>query len=152
MDLFARLKPLDPRRGQSLQRLHVGKVLYLGGDRPAWYKVGKALAAELSKRTQANGAPAFDIVTAADRKRIDEEEERRRLVALGLVSATVAAPATREAVDLTRTEKSSPGAREAAIPASAREDEIPLEPPARAGDLTTADLPENTSRRRRAAR
>jgi len=135
IELFARLKPYAPRLGLRLRRLHFGGNLYQGGDRPTWYKVTPEMAAKLKQIKQDAGAAAFDIVDADEKKVIDVKEEERRLVALGVMSETVAKPGERTAVDLTVKPEpavAAPIAREAAIPSRLDVDE--------SSDLSTADL------------
>lgn len=149
MDLYARIKPCNPRQGYELRNLHFLDIKWEGGERPTWYKVGPELAARCRDELQSSGKPAFDVVTAEEREQIAKVEDDRRLIAMGIMAATSVAPSTAAAIDLTK-----PGqAREAAIPAATMASED-LRPPTPApvwepagGDLTTKDLPKNRGRR-----
>ena len=144
-DMYARLKPLAPKQGLTYVNYHFVGNLFRGGDRPTWYKVDSDMAARLKVEHQESGALAFDVVDAAEKAVIDKKEEERRMIALGLMAATLQGPAASAAVDLTRTSKTAPGAssaREEAIPAKASAKDT-LEPPALPeglGDLTSKDL------------
>jgi hypothetical protein len=127
---YVRLKIEDRKRGFNVSRYHFAGHLFVGGDRPVWYRVKSDLAQLCKEDTQENGIPTFDVVTAEEKVAIDSVEENRRLVQLGLLSATVATPRGAQAIDLSTTEL-------AATRGSARLAAVPV---AGAGDLTSADL------------
>ena len=129
---YARLKTYDPKRGFGMIRYHFAGNLFQGGARPTWYKVDSALANLCINDTQENGQPTFDVVEESQKLEIDAEEERRRLVSLGLLSATVSAPRGTQVQDI-RTPPSRALGRFDAIPGDA--------PPASAaGVVTTREL------------
>ncbi len=133
-NLYARVKPLNPRQGYVLNRYHYLGNLFVGGPRPTWYKVSPEYAAYCRQDVQETGVPSFDVVTEAEKQEIDAKEEQLRLVELGFMSATVAAPPSRQAIDI----------QDARVPAArgaARAEAVPLtvEKPS-GGDLTTGDL------------
>jgi hypothetical protein len=96
MDLWARLKPYNPKRGHLLRRCHYLGRLWQGGNGidpgeiPEWVGVNHAQARELKKLRQdgtthnSEARRAFDIVTEEQRKAIDLREEDYRKAALGL--------------------------------------------------------------------
>lgn len=162
-EFYARLKPFVGRKGSPFKTVNFTfrGQLFQGGDRPTWYKVSEEYARQLRLVTQDEGvAPMFDVADDAEKAAIDQKEEQLRLVALGHISATHAAPSPPTAIDLTtphsaplkpptgleKAPAASPAAREAAIPTTAGIDED-LDPRGSdasvrsGGDLTTRDLP-----------
>lgn len=97
---YARLKALDPKRGYAMVRYHFAGNLFQGGLRPTWYKVDEMLAKLCAEHRQDNGLAAFDVVTETEKLDIDAEEERRRLVSMGLLSATASSPRAAQALDI----------------------------------------------------
>ncbi len=127
---YVRLKIADPKRGFNISRYHFAGHLFVGGERPVWYRVKPDLAQLCKEDVQENGVSTFDVVTAEEKAAIDGIEENRRLVQLGLLSATVATPRGAQAIDLSNAEL-------AATRGSARSMAVPT---AGAGDLNTNDL------------
>jgi hypothetical protein len=117
---YARLKTRDPKRGFGMSRYHFAGNLFQGGPQPTWYRVDTTLAELCSKDTQDNGQFTFDVVDEAQKLEIDAEEERRRLVSLGLLSATVAAPRGTQVQDIRSVSLRAPG-RFDAIPGGTSE-------------------------------
>lgn len=115
---YVRLKSHDPKRGYGMVRYHFLGNLFQGGQRPVWYKVDTELAKRCSEDRQENGNPTFDVVSEAEKLDIDAEEERRRLVSMGLLSATASSPRALQALDI-RTSAPMP------INAAGRFDAIP---------------------------
>lgn len=129
-NFYVRVKISDDRRGFKVSRYHFAGHLFVGGDRPVWYRVHKDLANLCRQDIQENGVPTFDVVSGEEKVAIDTEEEKRRLVMIGLVSATTVAPRGTQAIDLRAPEL-------AAVKGSAR---LGAVPEAGSGDLTSADL------------
>ncbi len=121
---FVRLKPYNPKQGYNVTRYFFQNNLFVGGDRPNWYKVSREFAAVCKKDEQENGVKTFDVVTKEEQAAINEIEENRRLVSIGLMAATHAVPAPKQAIDLSHK-------------ASGRSEAVPL---ATGGDLSTRDL------------
>ncbi len=129
VNLFVRLKISDPKRGFNVSRYHFAGHLFVGGDRPVWYRVKPDLARLCKEDTQENGIATFDVVSAEEKVEIDSIEENRRLVQLGLLSATMQAPRGAQAIDLSNAEL-------AATRGSGRAEAVPTG----GGDLSTRDL------------
>jgi len=126
---YARLKPFNPRQGYTLNRYHFMENLFIGGERPTWYRVDDALAAVLKLDTQESGRFSFDVLTPDEKHAVDKIEEERRMVALGMMSATFTPPAKAGPVDLV-------------APRASRAEAIPESKTSRSegGDLTSADV------------
>ena len=86
---WARVKPYNPKRQHTIQRIHCLGRLWRGGDGvnkiPDWVKVTPELAQKLLVFKQSDRDPwaerVFDIVTPEKRARIDTiEEEARRAI------------------------------------------------------------------------
>lgn len=127
---YVRLKAQNPKQGYSLVRYHFFGHLFQGGPRPIWYKVSPDLAELCRNDYQESGKPAFDVVTEHEKLSIDQEEEQRRLVSLGLLSATIPAPRGAQTQDI----------REAPTKAPARFEAIPEAPAAHPGVTTSREL------------
>jgi len=152
--LFARVEPLDPKRGRTTQNVHFAGTLFRGGAQPIWYKVTAELAAKLTQEEQPSGAPMFQVVTEDEKIARDQAEQARRLVAMGMISETIQQTATgrRQEIDLTpATAAPAPAAATGKQPRRPRAGAVPTaeEQSAAAavagggggGDLTTASLP-----------
>lgn len=140
--LYARVKPLNPRQGYVLNRYHFLGNLFVGGQRPNWYRVTKEYADFCRLDKQETGVDSFDIVTEAEKMAIDAKEEQLRLVELGLLSATMPAPQARQAIDIrSAADKAVPArgnARTEAVPATTSKSLDGGGAPS--GDLTTKDF------------
>lgn len=128
--LFARLKPYNPKQGYILNRYHFQGNLFVGGERPTWYRVDDELGRRLKTDEQETGRAAFDVMTGEEKSVIDKVEEERRMVAMGMMAATFSVPSRLAPVDLV---KPTASAREEAIPATRQRDND-------GGDLTSTDL------------
>lgn len=117
---YVRLKAQNPKQGYGLVRYHFCGHLFIGGARPTWYKVNEELADLCRNDYQESGKPAFDVVTESEKLTIDQEEEQRRLVSLGLLSATMPAPRAAATQDIRQAPTKAPG-RFDAIPADPSE-------------------------------
>lgn len=127
--LYARLKPFNFKQGFILNRYHFQGNLFVGGERPTWYRVDEALGRLLKADEQETGRASFDVVTPEEKVVIDKIEEERRMVQMGMMAATLPVTARANPVDLTPARAS---ARESAIPESRKTSE--------SGDLSTVDL------------
>lgn len=112
-EIFCRLYPHAPRLGFHVRTYTYRGQKYIGGDRPTFYIVDEALAAELNELTQEetnpDSKPLFQFFHDQEEKeRIEKMETEKYLAALGAVVNTVSLPrdlqppATR---DLTAPEK-----------------------------------------------
>jgi hypothetical protein len=141
-NLYARVKPLNPRQGYVLNRYHFLGNLFVGGQRPNWYKITEEYAGYCRADRQETGVDSFDVVTEAEKVAIDAKEEQLHLVELGLLSATVAGPAARQAMEIKMpTDKAAPArgnARTEAVPVTASKSLDGGE--LSHGDLTTKDF------------
>lgn len=118
MDIYARVKPQNPRVGQVVMNVHFQGTLYRGGARPTWYKIPPGNAAAMRSTLQETGAGMFDVVTSEEKVAVERAEEQARLQRLGLAAETVsAAPGT--TIDLTK--KAPPAPAVAVSPAPAAE-------------------------------
>ena len=135
---YVRLKAHAPKKGFGLLRYHFAGNLFQGGDRPVWYKVNEELATLCKANCQESGMASFDVVTPEDKLEIDKVEENRRLVALGLMSATIATPRGPQMIDLSHREEP----KSSTAKGSGRSDALPDAPAVKTpGTVTTADLP-----------
>lgn len=114
---YARLKPHNHKQGYILYRYHFMGNLFQGGDRPTWYRVDDRLAKVLQDDVQETGRPSFDVVSVEEKLVIDKIEEERRLVAMGMMSATMPVVAGQKPVDLLSVPQAG---RTSAIPQSRR--------------------------------
>jgi hypothetical protein len=140
---FARLRPLSRSKGAATQRLHIFGTLFIGGDRPLWYRVDAATATKLRDARLDNGVAPFEVYDEAEKVKIEQREQERFMVAAGLMAEAATQPAARAAVDLTAPKNAPPAAREAALPASDDEAEVDQDDPlvpVGGGDMTTSDL------------
>lgn len=143
--LFARVEPFDPKRGRTTQNVHFAGTLFRGGIQPVWYKVTDDLAAKLRMQEQPSGVPMFQIVDEDEKAVRDQEEQARRMVAMGMISDTVhkAAGDRKQEIDLTggapSTKQRRP--RGGALPTPEEQAAAQAVAPAVGGNVTTADLP-----------
>lgn len=121
---YVRLKAQSPKQGYNLVRYHFAGHLFQGGARPTWYKVNEQLANLCRNEYQESGRPAFDVVTEDEKNSIDREEEQRRLVSLGLLSATIPTPRAAPTLDIREAPTKAPG-RFDAIPEDADSTRVP---------------------------
>jgi len=119
--MFVRLKPFNPKIGHHVQRYHYKRQLYQqdqSTSRPIWYKVDGRLAADLVQHKQNPNdplsQPLFDIVSPSEHSKIMSEEEKLRLVELGITTATQVKPVPKAPIDLVA--KAQAEGRSAAVP------------------------------------
>src|SRR3972149_4543544 len=96
---YVRLKPYNPRQGLVVKRYLYKGANYVydqNAQLSVWYRVTPQLANELRELRQVEGdglsAQLFDVYKETEKRQIEEEEERRRLVQMGLISATAVQP------------------------------------------------------------
>lgn len=130
---YARLKPHNHKQGYILYRYHFQGHLFNGGERPTWYRVDDGLAQVLQNDVQETGRQSFDVVSAEEKVAIDKIEEERRMVQMGMMSATLPLLSRPNPVDLLSIR---PVSRESAIP-EARRSETNTAP---GGDLVSRDF------------
>ena len=110
--IFVRLKPYNKKQGFLRKRYHYKRQLYACDpetQRPLWYQLDSVKDAELiddlAEQRQDETNPAspylFDVVDQENYDELCGEEERRRLVELGIMSPSMVQPAgkTPKAVD-----------------------------------------------------
>lgn len=94
---YARIKPVNPKRRHFRVRMHCLGRLWQGGDGiqeiPKWYRVNRAQAEALAQfkqdRNDAYSEPVFDILTEADKNKIDLAETEFRMSVRGLAARTI---------------------------------------------------------------
>jgi hypothetical protein len=97
---WVRVKPLNPKRGHVVGRIHCLGRLWRGGDGieqiPEWVEVNKAQAEALMDFQQSDRDPysprVFDIVTPELRRQIDQKENDFRMSVLGRGQPITAMP------------------------------------------------------------
>lgn len=123
--MYVRLKPYNAKQGCLRKRYHYKGQLYACDPetgRPLWYKIDDPeLVADLSEHyqdpTAYNSPKLFDVADPETHGKLLGEEERRRLVELGIMSPTMVQPVARPASVVDRTSpKEAPVGRAVAVP------------------------------------
>lgn len=128
-DMFVRLKPYNEKLGHLTQRYHYKRQLYFydqSTQRPVWFKVTKALSAELEELLQNETDPMspklFDVLDPEDHAEVLKTEENLRMVELGITTAASVQSVGIKPVDLTK----KAAGRAAAVPEASV---VPVEEP-----------------------